>query len=89
MVLEKALGVFTRSPEIPLALALLLYREKKIEAAFDLLREAAARAPRDPRPYEWMARISRKIGSTAEALRYEEEARPRRPPEGPPKEGPC
>jgi tetratricopeptide (TPR) repeat protein len=77
MVLEKALGVFNRSPEVPLALALLLYREQKIEAAFDLLREAAGRAPRDPRPYEWMARISRKIGAAAEALRYEEEARKR------------
>ena len=80
MVLEKALGVFSRSPEIPLALALLFYREKKIEAAFDLLREAAGRAPRDPRPYDWMARISRKIGSTGEALRYEEEARKRGKP---------
>jgi tetratricopeptide (TPR) repeat protein len=77
MVLERALGVFKHSPEIPLALAVLLYREKKIEAAFDLLREAAGRAPRDPRPYEWMARISRKIGSAGEALRYEEEARKR------------
>jgi tetratricopeptide (TPR) repeat protein len=77
LVLEKALGVFKQSPEIPLALAILRYRERKIEAAFDLLREAAGRAPRDPRPYEWMAHISRKIGSADEALRYEAEAQKR------------
>jgi tetratricopeptide (TPR) repeat protein len=77
-VLEKASGYFKKSPEIPIALGMLLFREQKIERAFDLLREAAARNDADPRPYQWMAYIARKTGDQAEALRFEGEERKRR-----------
>jgi Flp pilus assembly protein TadD len=74
VVLEKAMSAFARAPEIPLALGLLLYRENRLEKAFDLLREAAARDRRDPRPYQWMAALARKSGDAAGAAKFEEEA---------------
>jgi tetratricopeptide (TPR) repeat protein len=73
VLLEKALEVFKRSPEIPIALGVLLFREQKIERAFDLLREAAARNTADPRPYRWMALIARKTGDIDGAKRFEKE----------------
>jgi tetratricopeptide (TPR) repeat protein len=76
-VLEKAMALLTKSPEIPIALGLIYSRERKLEKAFDLLREAAARSPRDPRPYHWMAVLARKKGRTEEAEKFEFEAKKR------------
>jgi tetratricopeptide (TPR) repeat protein len=77
-VLEKAMLFFERSPEIPMALGLLWFRKKKIERSFDLLRKAAERNVGDPRPYRWMAAISRKIGDQEGARKFEEEAEKRK-----------
>jgi tetratricopeptide (TPR) repeat protein len=76
-VLETALALLSKSPDIPLALGLLYFREKKTEKAFDFLREAAARNTRDPRPYQWMAVLSRKNGNAEGAKKYEFEAKKR------------
>jgi Flp pilus assembly protein TadD len=78
LVLEKALNYFEKSPEIPLALGLLCFREQQPERAFDLFREAAARNTRDPRPYQWMAVIARKKGDTEGARRFEQNAEERK-----------
>jgi tetratricopeptide (TPR) repeat protein len=77
-VLEKAMFYFEKSPEIPMALGLLWFREKKIERSLDLLREAAGRNAGDPRPYQWMAAISRKIGDREGAKKFEREAEKRK-----------
>ena len=66
------------SAAISLALGILSYREKETEKAFDYLREAAALAPIDPRPYEWMAIIARKNGEAEKCGYYENEAQKRR-----------
>ncbi|MDR0601655.1 MAG: tetratricopeptide repeat protein [Treponema sp.] len=76
-VLEKAMSAFGRAPEIPLALGLLYYRENRLERAFDLLREAAARNVHDPRPYQWMASLARKSGDAAGAAKFEQEVKKR------------
>jgi tetratricopeptide (TPR) repeat protein len=76
-VLEKALRLLEKSPDIPMALGLLYFREQKLEKAFDFLREAAARNTRDPRPYQWMAALARKSGDTEGAARFEREAKKR------------
>jgi tetratricopeptide (TPR) repeat protein len=77
-VLEKSLEHIKKSGDILLALGLLWYRRRNIERAFDMLREAAARNPRDPRPYEWMALIAGKNGETGKAARYDFEAQKRK-----------
>ena len=83
-ILEKARDALSSSgrsagsPDISLALGILNYRQKKTEKAFDCLREAAVLAPKDPRPYEWMALISRKNGETHSIDYYEREAQKRR-----------
>ena len=64
-VLEKARELFKGSADISLALGILSFRQKNTEKAFDYLREAAALDSRDPRPYEWMANISRKNGDVS------------------------
>jgi hypothetical protein len=61
-----------------MALGILYYRFNKIEAAFDSLREAAALGRSDPRPYEWMAVISRKTGGVGDPSYYDREAQKRR-----------
>jgi tetratricopeptide (TPR) repeat protein len=76
-VLEKALALFAKSPDIPIALGLLHSRAKKWEKAFDLLREAAGRNTQDPRPYQWMAFLARKKGRVEEAKKFEFEAKKR------------
>jgi tetratricopeptide (TPR) repeat protein len=76
-VLEKAMPAFSKAPEVPLALGLLYYRENRLEKAFDLLREAAARNVRDPRPYQWMAALAKKSGDAAGAAKFEQEAEKR------------
>jgi tetratricopeptide (TPR) repeat protein len=76
-VLEKAMDFFKKSPDIPMALSMILYRKKQTERAFDLLREAAARNAKDPRPYQWMAHIARKNKDAEGARRYEQEAEKR------------
>jgi Flp pilus assembly protein TadD len=76
-VLEKAMPAFGKAPEVPLALGLLYYRENRLEKAFDLLREAAARNVRDPRPYQWMAALAKKSGDATGAAKFEQEAEKR------------
>jgi tetratricopeptide (TPR) repeat protein len=70
-ILSKAMDYFGKSSEIPTALGLLAYREGRLERAFDLLREAAARNPVDPRPYRWMTVIAKNKGDREGAERYE------------------
>jgi tetratricopeptide (TPR) repeat protein len=82
-VLEKALKVFPKSAEVPLALGLLFYRDRQFERAQALLRESAARNPADPRPYQWMAAIARQKGDAERERKYEAEAAKRKGP--PPK----
>ncbi|MDR3167245.1 MAG: tetratricopeptide repeat protein [Treponema sp.] len=77
-VLEKARNLFRKSPDIPLALGLLYYRAQKPEQALALLREAAMKNDKDPRPYEWMAFIARQRGNVPGACRYEGEAAKRK-----------
>ena len=77
-VLEKALPLFKGTTDVYLALGMLYYREKKTEKAFDMFREAAAKNTKDPRPYEWMAAISRKNGDNQGATQYEFEAEKRK-----------
>jgi tetratricopeptide (TPR) repeat protein len=76
-VLEKAMSLLGKSPDIPMALGLLFSREQKLEKAFDLLREAAARNTRDPRPYQWMAALARKKGDAEGAKKFDYEAKKR------------
>jgi tetratricopeptide (TPR) repeat protein len=76
-VLETAMVLLDKSPDIPIALGLIYSRERKPEKAFDLLREAAARNTRDPRPYQWMAFLARKKGQIEEAKKFEFEAKKR------------
>jgi tetratricopeptide (TPR) repeat protein len=76
-VLEKAVRIFNRAPELYMALALLHAKEKKMEKAFDLLREAAALNREDPRPWHWMAVLARKTGNGEAVKRYETEERKR------------
>ncbi|QQO07553.1 tetratricopeptide repeat protein [Breznakiella homolactica] len=78
LVLEKAMPLFKKSPDIPLALGMLYFRDKKIEAAFDMLRESAGRDTGDPRPYQWMAAIARQHGTAGDAAQYEYEAKRRK-----------
>ena len=61
-LLQKARDLFSESGNISLALGIMNYREKNVEKAFDLFREAASLSPKDPRPYEWMAEAARKNG---------------------------
>ena len=77
-VLEKARELFKRSAEISLALGILSFRQKNVEKAFDYLREAAAINTRDPRPYEWMAIISRKNGDSGDGIYFAKEAEKRK-----------
>ncbi|GHU84057.1 hypothetical protein FACS189473_0250 [Spirochaetia bacterium] len=76
-VLEKAMALFSHSIEVSLTLGALFYREKKIERAFDIFREAAAKHTKDARPYQWMAKIARQLGETEGAARYDREAKNR------------
>jgi tetratricopeptide (TPR) repeat protein len=77
-VLEKSLEHIKKSGDILLALGILWYRRQNIERAFDLLREAAAQNPRDPRPYRWMAFIAGKNGEPGKAAGYGFEAKKRK-----------
>jgi len=77
-VLEKAKELFQGSADISLALGILSYRQKNVEKAFDNLREAASLNTNDPRPYEWMAIISRKNGEKGDVSYYEKEAQKRK-----------
>ena len=88
-VLEKARELFLNPPpkqkfanteiaDLSLALGILSFRQKGVEKAFDYLREAAALAPRDPRPYEWMGVIARKNGDAGGVGYYEKEAEKRK-----------
>ncbi|MDR2144365.1 MAG: tetratricopeptide repeat protein, partial [Treponema sp.] len=74
-ILEKAMNYFVKSSEIPTALGLLAYREGRLERAFELLLIAAARNDKDPRPYRWMALISKNKGDREGAERYEKRFR--------------
>jgi len=74
-ILEKALGYFRDSPEIPTALGLLAYRGGNIEGAFSFLLDAVSRDKKDPRPYRWMAIIAKNLGDKDGEARYEREYR--------------
>jgi tetratricopeptide (TPR) repeat protein len=78
MVLKKAGLLLQKSPEIPLALGILLLRQGKIKEAFVFFKEAAAKAPRDHRPYQWMAQAARKAGKPGAGKKYESMALKRR-----------
>jgi tetratricopeptide (TPR) repeat protein len=78
-VLEKAAPLFPQSPDIALARGILCYRNKQIERAFDQFREAAARNPQDPRPYQYMEQITRQWGDLEGAKKYQYEAKKRGP----------
>ncbi|MDR1445718.1 MAG: tetratricopeptide repeat protein [Treponema sp.] len=73
-VLESALPLLPAAAELPMALGLILSRQKKTEKAFDCFREAIARAPGDERPWRCMAALSRNIGDKAAAAKYEKQA---------------
>ena len=77
-VLEKARELFTSSADISLALGILTSRQKNTEKAFDYLREASLLNDNDPRPYEWMADISRKSGDSGGGMYYAKEAEKRK-----------
>jgi tetratricopeptide (TPR) repeat protein len=74
-ILAKAMDYFSKSSDIPTALGLLAYREGRLERAFELLLEAAARNKKDPRPYRWMAVIAKNKGDREGAERYERQFR--------------
>jgi tetratricopeptide (TPR) repeat protein len=76
-VLEKAAELLNNPPEILSALGLLYFREQKPERAFALLREAAARDAKDPRPYKVMAFMAGKLSDKAGVAKYEREAKSR------------
>ena len=89
-VLEKSLELFKQSREkqkistktpvqdIFLALGILKYRQKDLKKALNWLNDAAVFAPKDSRPYEWMAIIARENGEKLKAAHYEEEAKKRK-----------
>jgi tetratricopeptide (TPR) repeat protein len=74
-VLEKAAELLKNPPEVLTTLGMLYFREGKTEEAFVMLREAAAKDSRDPRPYKAMAFITRKLSDKAGAAKYEQEAK--------------
>jgi predicted Zn-dependent protease len=80
LVLEKAMEFLDLGEEVPLALGKLLFQEKKIEQAFDMLRRAAAKNKKSPAPWEMMAAIARELGDREGVLRYEREAKKRTTP---------
>jgi tetratricopeptide (TPR) repeat protein len=71
IILQKAGLRLQKSPDIPLALGILFFRQGKTKEAFGFLREAAEKAPEDHRPYQWMAAAARKTGDTAAGKKYE------------------
>jgi tetratricopeptide (TPR) repeat protein len=77
-VLEKAMPCIPKSAEIPLALGLLLYREQETERASELCRESITRNPKDPKPWQLMARIAAQRGDTLRARKYDDEAKKRK-----------
>jgi tetratricopeptide (TPR) repeat protein len=73
-VLEKAAELLRNPPEVLTTLGMLYFREGKTEEALTILREAAAKDSRDPRPYRAMVFIARKLGDKAGAVKYGQEA---------------
>jgi tetratricopeptide (TPR) repeat protein len=78
LVLEKAMEFLNPGEEAPLALGKLLFREKKIERAFDMFRRAAEKNKKNPEPWEMMAAMARELGDREGVLRYEREAKKRK-----------
>ena len=76
-LLQKARELQFNSGNISLALGILNFRQKNVEKAFDLFREAASLNPKDPRPYEWMAEAARRNGES-DYSHYENEAQKRK-----------
>jgi Flp pilus assembly protein TadD len=70
MILQKAGLYLKKSPEIPLALGILLFRQGRIGEALGFLKEAAAKAPGDHRPYQWMTLIAGKTGDRDAEKKY-------------------
>ena len=75
---NSAAGTSAGVADIYLALGILSFRQKNVEKSFDYLREAAALATGDPRPYEWMAIIARENGDAGDGKYYEKEAQKRK-----------
>jgi hypothetical protein len=79
-----ALALFNNLPfETIMDLGDLLYREKRIERAFDIFREAAAKSCGDPRPYQRMAAMAQELGDIEGARRRKGARRRRTAVEGP------
>jgi tetratricopeptide (TPR) repeat protein len=70
-VLTQARSFLQKSPDIPLALGILLFRQEKHGEALVFFKEAAAKAPKDQRPHQWMAIIGRKTGKAGAGKQYE------------------
>jgi tetratricopeptide (TPR) repeat protein len=77
LILEKAQPFFPRAAEIPFALGMIAVRAGETERAFDSLREASARAPKESRALRAMAVLARKNGDETGAARYERAVRER------------
>ncbi|MDR1024495.1 MAG: tetratricopeptide repeat protein [Treponema sp.] len=76
-LLEKTLPLFPSSADLPINLALICFREGKTARALDYLQQAAGRAPRDVRPWQWMAAIAGKQGDRESAERWNREVEKR------------
>jgi uncharacterized protein HemY len=70
-ILKQARIFLQKSPDISLALGILLFRQKKYEEALTFFKEAAVKAPGDHRPYQWIALITRKTGKTGTGEKHE------------------
>jgi tetratricopeptide (TPR) repeat protein len=79
-LLEQTLPLFPRSPDLPICLALIYFREGKNGKAREYLREAADRAPGDSRPRQWLAAVAAKQGDREQEEYWNREAAKRRPP---------
>jgi tetratricopeptide (TPR) repeat protein len=77
-LLEQTLPLFPLSPDVPINLALIYFREGKTGKACEYLREAADRAPRDIRPWQWLAAIAAEQGDREQEERWNREVEKRR-----------
>jgi tetratricopeptide (TPR) repeat protein len=76
-LLEKTLPLFPSSADLPINLALICFREGNAARALEYLQQAANRAPRDVRPWQWMAAIAGKQGDRESAECWNREAEKR------------
>jgi tetratricopeptide (TPR) repeat protein len=83
-LLEQTLPLFPLSPDLPMNLALIYFREGKTGKAHEYLREAADRDPRDIRPWQWLASLAAEQGDREQEERWNREVEKRRSPGGGP-----